>query len=142
MSSENDDFDDVQFAFRRGDPRPLADWVMHRDLTVEQRKFVAQALCGDVEKIDGRKVKPTSRKILNDYAMLLWLNRMVEHFGAEDQSVKVLKDSNIARKLANKYGYTDSDSVRRLLDRRGTAIKGLLREDLDTMNGKTGHEKK
>lgn len=134
------DFESVQEAFREGDPRPLADWVRNHSLTTEQKEYVARALCGEVEKIDGRKVKPTTHRILNDYATLLWLNRMVKCFELDE--AKALNDSEVARKLANKYGYTDPDSVRRLLARRGKGIKNLLIDEEVAMDEKTGHEKK
>ncbi|MEN6630767.1 MAG: hypothetical protein ABFC42_14105 [Sulfuricella sp.] len=140
--SEDNDFERAQGAFRKGDPRPLAEFVLRHDLTQEQREYVALAICGDVERVDGRKVKPTTDSILNDYSTLLWMNRMVTCFELEDSGAKVLNDSDAARILAQKYGYTDSDSVRRLLARRGREIKCLLTDDLGAMNGKTGHEKK
>ena len=141
MSNKGNDFEDVQDAFRKGDPRPLAEWVRNHDLTPEQRQYVARALCGDIEKVDGRKVKPTTDHLLNDYATLLWLNRMVKCFDLNDQGAKELNDSDVARKLANKYGYQDPDSVRRLLARRGKGLKKLLTDDL-TGSEKAGHEKK
>lgn len=91
--------------------------------------------------IDGRKVKPTTDRILDDYATLLWLNRMVKFFDLDGQ-VDALNDSEIARKLASKFGYQDSDSVRRLLTRRGKGIKSLLTDEEATENEKPGHEKK
>lgn len=135
-------FESAQGAYRKGDPRPLAEFVLTHDLTQEQRKYVALAICGDVERVDGRKVKPTTDQIMNDYSTILWFNRMVVCFGLDEAGVKEWSDSEAARKLANKYGYTDSDSVRRLLARRGRAIKRLLTDDLDDMCEKSGHEKK
>lgn len=142
MSSPQDEFEFAQEAFRKGDPRPLADWVLTHDLTIEQRQYVARALCGDVEKVDGRKVKPTTDRLLKDYATLLWSNRMVECFELDDLGAKVLNGSAVARKLANKYGYVDPDSVRRLLARRGREIKRLLTDGLADLDEKSGHEKK
>lgn len=141
MSSQTDDFENAQYAFRTGDPRPLAEWVLNHDLTQEQKQYVARALRGEVEMIDGRKVKPTTDRILDDYATLLWLNRMVKFFDLDGQ-VDALNDSEIARKLASKFGYQDSDSVRRLLTRRGKGIKSLLTDEEATENEKPGHEKK
>ena len=141
-ASKEIEFENVQAAFRKGDPRPLANWVLHHDLTPEQREYVARALCGDVEKVDGRKVKPVTDRLLNDYARLLWLNRMVTCFGLSDLGAQALNDSDIARKLANKYGYPDPDSVRRLLSRRGKGIKKLLTDEGVTQGEKSGHEKK
>ena len=143
--AKQEDFEDAQYAFQRGDPRPLASWVLSHDLTPEQRQFVALALCGDVEKVDGRKVKPTTDRLLDDYATLHWLNRMVKCFELDDLGAKVLNDSAIAKQLANKYGYPDPDSVRRLLARRGKGIKRLLanEENEEVIQGqKSGHEKK
>lgn len=142
MPDQSDDFENVQNAFRKGDPRPLAEWVRNHDLTLEQRQYVARALCGDVEQVDGRKVKPTTDCVLNDYATLLWSNRMVQCFGLDDAEAKALNDSDIARKLANKYGYQDPDSVRRLLARRGKAIKKLMADEGICQGEKSGHEKK
>lgn len=141
-SPKEADFESAQDAYRKGDPRPLANWVLHHDLTPEHREYVARALCGDVEKVDGRKVKPTTDRLLTDYATLLWLNRMVTCFELNDQGAKVLNDSDIARKLANRYDYPDSDSVRRLLTRRGKGIKKLLTDEGLTRGKKSGHEKK
>ena len=90
MPDQIDAFESVQNAFRKGDPRPLANWVLHHDLTPEQREYVARALCGDVEKVDGRKVKPVTERLLNDYSRLLWLNRMVTCFGLSDLGAKAL----------------------------------------------------
>jgi|JI6StandDraft_1071083.scaffolds.fasta_scaffold100630_2 hypothetical protein len=140
--AKQDDFESAQFAYRRGDPRPLAEWVLNHDLTKEQREYVALALCGDVEKVDGRKVKPATDLLLDDYATILWLNRMVVCFSLDDAGINVCNDSEAARKLANKYGYIDADSVRRLLARRGKGIKRLLTDDLDNSSEKPGHEKK
>mgnify|MGYP001283422071 CR=1 FL=1 len=140
--AKQDDFESAQFAYRRGDPRPLAEWVLKHALTKEQREYVALALCGDAEKVDGRKVNPTTDLLLNDYATILWLNRMVTCFSLDDAGLKVCNDSEIARKLANKYGYIDADSVRRLLARRGRGIKRLLTDYSDDTSEKTGHEKK
>ncbi len=139
---KEDDFESAQDAFRKGDPRPLANWVLHYELNHEQREYVAQALCGEVERIDGRKVKPTTDRILDDYATQLWLNRMVKCFDLDGQGEDVLNDSEIARRLASKFGYQDSDSVRRLLTRRGKEIKNLLTDEEAPKNEKSGHEKK
>ena len=71
MHDKADGFENAQDAFRKGDTRPLADWVRNHDLSTEQKEYVARALCGEIEKVDGRKVKPTTDRILNDYATLL-----------------------------------------------------------------------
>lgn len=141
-TADDIDFESAQGAFRKGDPRPLAEFILTQDLTREHREYIALAICGDVERVDGRTVKPTTECILNDYSALLWTNRMIACFGLEESGAKVLNDSEAARILAQKYGYTDADSVRRLLARRGRGIKRLLADGLDDTSGKTGHEKK
>lgn len=109
------EFFEVKHAFERGDPRPLAQWVLTHDMTTEQKEFVAKAICGDVEKIDGRKVKPLTDSIERDYAKLIFLNRMMA--ALDSSASNKLTDAKVARMLANKYGYQDVDSVRRALNR-------------------------
>lgn len=126
MPNPNDDFENVQNAFRRGDPRPLAEWVRNHDLTPEQRQYVALALCGDIEKIDGRKVKPTTERLLSDYSKFQWLNHTIASFELNEQGMDFLKDADIVRKLANKYGYQDPDSIRRALSRHKRKMKTIV----------------
>ena len=38
------EFLEVERAFKRGDPRPLAQWVLTHDMTSEQKEFVAKEL--------------------------------------------------------------------------------------------------
>ncbi len=115
------EFFEVRRAFERGDPRPLAQWVLTHDMTTEQKEFVAKAICGDVEKIDGRKVKPLTDSIARDYSRLRYLNFMLETL--DPSASNRLTDAKIARTLANKYGYQDADSVRRALNRYKKKIR-------------------
>lgn len=136
---------DIEFiaaerAFARGDPRPLARWVMTHDMTPEQKEFVAKAICGDVEKVDGRKVKPLTESIERDYVKLRYLNSVLEIInpGSSDK----LTDTKIAKMLANKYGYQDADSVRRALNRYTKKTRHLTVVKKVVLVNETGHEKK
>lgn len=117
---DGEDFDSVMRAFKRGDARPLAEWVLTYEMTIEQREFVAQALLGEVEKIDGRKVKPLTESIESDYVRLRLLDNMMECLGNPRRRGR---DAQIARSLANKYGFNDPDSVRRALNRHKKRMK-------------------
>lgn len=134
-------FEDAQAAFRKGDPRPLAQWVLSHNLTQNQREYVARALCGDIEKIDGRKVKPTTERLLSDYAEFQWLNHTIASLGLDEMGMEFMKDADIARKLARKYGYQDHDSIRRALSRHKRKMKDVTPAKKSILE-KTGHEKK
>jgi hypothetical protein len=150
------EFLEVERAFKRGDPRPLAQWVLTHDMTSEQKEFVAKALCGEVEKIDGRKVKPLTGKIKRDYVKIKVLNYMMtvlhlpddesrndpEVFSRVSKSV-ALKDSAVAAMLANKYGFTDADSVRRAISRYKKEMKDAPVTRINVLTQRDpGHEKK
>lgn len=135
------DFEDVQAAFRRGDPRPLAQWVLRHDLTQSQREYVARVLCGDIEKVDGRKVKPTTERMLSDYSQFQWINHTIASLGLDEMGMEFLKDADIVRKLAKKYGYQDSDSLRRAISRHKRKMKDVVPVKKSIFE-KTGHEKK
>ena len=134
------EFAAAKHAFTRGDPRPLARWVMTHDMTPEQKEFVAKAICGDVEKVDGRKVKPLTESVERDYGKLRYLNHVLEIInpGSPDK----LTDTKIAKMLANKYGYQDADSVRRALNRYTKKMCHLTVVKKMVMANEPGHEKK
>lgn len=137
---DEQDFNSVVRAYKRGDPRPLAEWVLNSEMANEQRKFVAQALLGSVEKIDGRKVKPLTESIESDYVRLQILDNMMDCLG-EPRSRG--RDAQIARALANKYGFNDPDSVRRALNRYKKKMKdGPIIKKRVLVVDEPGHEKK
>lgn len=138
----DEDLEQARFAFIRGDPRPLAKLVLtSNDLSSEARDFIAKALCGDVEKIDGRKVKPHTEKIERDFfewqGRLWFANRMAEAFG-----IPPIRDSKIIEKLAGKYGYQDPDSLRRTVSRLKKKRKERPITQKRIVIKNSGHEKK
>lgn len=135
------DFESAQDAYRKGDPRPLAKWVLCHELTQSQREYVARALCGDIEKIDRRTVKPTTERMLSDYSAFQWLNHTIASLGLDEHGMDFLKDADIVRKLAKKYGYQDHDSIRRALSRHKSKMKNVVPVKKNILE-KDGHEKK
>lgn len=123
VAADQIDFDSVRIAYERGDSRPLSQWVLNHDLTSDQREYVARALCGDIEKIDGRKVKPTTERLISDYTNFQWINHTIASFNLDELGMEFMKDADIARKLASEYGYQDVDSVRRALSRHKRKMK-------------------
>lgn len=115
MKNDDDKFLDVKRAFIRGDPRPLAQWVLSNGLSEDQRKFVSDAILGEVEKIDGRTIKPHTEALEADFGRFVFLNFTLRVLCSAEH--ETLSNSEISRRLADKYGYKDSDSVRRALNR-------------------------
>ena len=135
------DFFKVERAFKRGDPRPLARWVLTRDMTNDQKEFVAKAICGDIEKIDGRKVKPLTDAIEQDYVRFKVVNCFVESLELMD-GTNILCDAEISRRLANKYGFQDADSVRRAISRHKKKMHDAPITKKRVLVEEPGHEKK
>lgn len=95
-------------AYMKRDPRPLGKFVLINDLTAEQRDFVAKALCGDIEQVDGRTVKPTTEEIME----IFYLIQSFEEFHGA-----TINKSFVAGFIAQQLGYDDAESVRRAIYR-------------------------
>lgn len=124
-------------AYERRDPRPLGKFVLTNDLTAEQREFVAKALCGDIEQVDGRTVKPTTRAIMSAFDQLrmeVWFWDMLAE-GEHKRNV-----SKLAQIIAGRFGYDDADSVRRTINRNIAKRNNAPKVKMRVM--KVGHEKK
>jgi len=125
-------------AFVRRDPRPLSRFVLANELTVEQRDFVAKALCGDVEQVDGRTVKPTTETIMHRFHLLKAFKEFESAFYTGEAKAN---KSEIAAFIAHELGYDDVDSVRRTINRQ---LAGMKSAPVTTKRvlAKVGHEKK
>lgn len=125
-------------AYVKRDPRPLGNFVLTNDLSAEQREFVAKALCGDVEQVDGRTVKPTTEAIMEQFYLLKSYQEFTSLYVTGHVQVN---KSEIAAFIAQKLGYDDVDSVRRTINRNVAKIKTAPVTKKQVM-AKAGHEKK
>lgn len=107
-------FDEAEAAFIEGDPRKLASYVEHHDLTDYEAKFVAQALRGEINTKDGRSEKPWVLNLFYDYYEILRGGELKNRlFGAKQK----ITQSEIHRALADMHGYADQDAVKKALQR-------------------------
>jgi len=108
-------FVDAELAFYRGDPRPLAEFVRrHPIMTADQREFIARALLGEIEQVDGRTYKPATEKMADSFRELRrWFDVLDEAANRPRTPDRVIHEM-----LANKYGFADPANVRRTLGRR------------------------
>lgn len=125
-------------AYKRRDPRPLGNFVLTNDLTAEQRDFVAKALCGDVEQVDGRTVKPTTEAIMYQFYLLKSFQEFASVYAGRNGKVN---KSEIAAYIAHKLGYDDVESVRRTINRQVAKMKSAPVTTKQVL-AKVGHEKK
>ena len=136
--SLDEQFAKAVLAYKKKDARFLSQFVIAHDLTAEQRKFVAKALCGDIEQADGRTIKPTTEAIISAFDRL-----RIEHFiwdmvteGQHKSNV-----SKIASIIAEQLGYDDVDSVRRTINRM-RARREAAPKEMKRVLAEMGHEKK
>ena len=125
-------------SYVKRDPRPLGKFVLTNDLSTEQRDFVAKALCGDIEQVDGRTVKPITRAIMSAYdnlKMQLFVLDMIES-GHPKRNI-----TKIASIIADHLGYDDVDTVRRAINRQKAKRMTSPITKMRVMK-KVGHEKK
>lgn len=125
-------------AYVKRDPRPLGNFVLTNGLSAEQREFVAKALCGDVDQVDGRTVKPTTEAIMEQFYLLKSFQEFKSLYVTG--YVQVNK-SEIAAFIAHKLGYDDVESVRRTINRQVAKMKSAPVTTKKVL-AKVGHEKK
>lgn len=110
------DFDKAKVAFISGDPRKLADYVRTNKLTDDQAEFIAMALAGEVKVQDGRSERIATRDIYYAYREIRGGGYLLhELFGVGATPTK----ADIYRKLADLYGYSDEDTVKKAISRAG-----------------------
>lgn len=107
-------FEEAKKAYLKKDPRKLAEFVRTNQLTPEQAEFVAMALAGEVKVQDGRSERGATRDIYYSYLEIRTGGHLLhELFGKGATPTK----AEIYRTLADLYGYSDEDSVKKAIIR-------------------------